>query len=97
MKFIENARDVEYYAQTVEDNGGVYLVPAFTGLGAPYWDMYARGGIFGITRGTKRAHIIRAAEESIAYQTDDLIRGIEADTGITIPRLHVDGLSLIHI
>lgn len=91
MKFVENARDVEYYAQTVEDNGGVYLVPAFTGLGAPYWDMYARGGIFGITRGTKRAHIIRAAEESIAYQTDDLIRGIEADTGITIPRLHVDG------
>ena len=75
----------------MEDNGGVYLVPAFTGLGAPYWDMYARGGIFGITRGTKRAHIIRAAEESIAYQTDDLIRGIEADTGITIPRLHVDG------
>lgn len=91
MKFVENARDVEYYAQTVEDNGGVYIVPAFTGLGAPYWDMYARGGIFGITRGTKRAHIIRAAEESIAYQTKDLIDGIEADTGLTIPRLHVDG------
>ena len=62
------ASDAEYYAQKVPTNGGVYLVPAFTGLGAPYWDMYARGAIVGITRGTKREHIIRAAQESIAYQ-----------------------------
>ena len=67
MRFLTESRDAEYYAQKVSDTGGVYLIPAFTGLGAPYWDMYARGAIVGITRGTKREHIIRAAQESIAY------------------------------
>ena len=80
MRFFTESRDAEYYAQKVADNGGVYLVPAFTGLGAPYWDMYARGAIVGLTRGTKREHIIRAAQESIAYQVADLVRAMEADT-----------------
>jgi glycerol kinase len=75
----------------VADTGGVYLVPAFTGLGAPYWDMYARGCIVGITRGTQRSHIIRAAEEAIAYQVTDLLRAMEKDTGITMTELRVDG------
>ena len=73
MRFIGEARDAEYYAQKVDSTGGVYLVPAFTGLGAPYWDMYARGTIVGITRGTRPEHIIRAAQESIAYQSADLV------------------------
>ena len=82
MKFIDESRDAEYYAQKVEDTGGVYLVPAFTGLGAPYWDMYARGCIVGLTRGTRREHIVRAAQESIAYQCMDLVKAMEKDTGI---------------
>ena len=73
LRFFTESRDAEYYAQKVPDNGGVYLVPAFTGLGAPYWDMYARGAIVGLTRGTTREHIIRAAQESIAYQVADLV------------------------
>ena len=91
MRFFSDSRDAEYYARKVPDNGGVYLVPAFTGLGAPYWDMYARGTIVGITRGTKREHIIRAAQESIAYQSADLMEAIEKDSGIVIPALRVDG------
>ena len=91
MKFIGESRDAEYYAQKVRDTGGVYLVPAFTGLGAPYWDMYRRGMIIGITRGTKREHIIRAAQESIAYQSMDLVHAIEKDTGIKMTVLNVDG------
>jgi glycerol kinase len=91
MRFITESADSEYYAEKVEDTGGVYLVPAFTGLGAPYWDMYARGCILGITRGTKRYHIIRAAEESIAYQSLDLIRAMEKDTGAALTELKVDG------
>jgi glycerol kinase len=91
MRFIGESADTEYYAAKVPDTGGVYLVPAFTGLGAPYWDMYARGCIMGITRGTKRAHIIRAAEEAIAYQSLDLVRAIEKDTGAKIQELRVDG------
>ena len=91
MKFIGESRDAEYYAQKVGDTGGVYLVPAFTGLGAPYWDMYRRGMIIGITRGTKREHIIRAAQESIAYQSMDLVHAIEKDTGIKMTVLNVDG------
>jgi glycerol kinase len=91
MRFITESSDVEYYAGKTEDSGGVYLVPAFTGLGAPYWDMYARGCIVGITRGTKRNHIIRAAEESIAYQSLDLVRAMEKDTGTKIAELRVDG------
>ena len=91
MKFIDESRDAEYYAQKVEDTGGVYLVPAFTGLGAPYWDMYARGCIVGLTRGTRREHIVRAAQESIAYQCMDLVKAMEKDTGIKLSVLNVDG------
>ena len=91
MRFFTESRDAEYYAQKVEDNGGVYLVPAFTGLGAPHWDMYARGAIFGLTRGTKREHIIRAAQESIAYQVADLVACMEADTGLKLRALKADG------
>ena len=91
MRFFAESRDAEYYAQKVSDNGGVYMVPAFTGLGAPYWDMYARGAILGITRGTKREHIIRAAQESIAYQVADLVRAMEADTGLPLNSLKADG------
>lgn len=91
MRFITESKDAEYYAQKVEDTGGVYLVPAFTGLGAPHWDMYARGCIIGITRGTKREHIIRAAQESIAYQSYDLVKAMEKDIGIPLDSLKVDG------
>ena len=91
MRFITESKDAEYYAQKVEDTGGVYLVPAFTGLGAPHWDMYARGCIIGITRGTRREHIIRAAQESIAYQSYDLMKAMEKDTGMELRELKVDG------
>ena len=91
MRFLSEASDAEYYAQKVDSTGGVYFVPAFTGLGAPYWDMYARGAIVGITRGTKREHIIRAAQESIAYQSMDLVAAMEKDTGVPITSLKVDG------
>ncbi len=91
MRFITESRDAEYYAQKVADTGGVYMVPAFTGLGAPHWDMYARGAIVGITRGTKREHIVRAAQESIAYQSMDLVKAMEKDTGLQLSVLNVDG------
>ncbi|WP_195377308.1 glycerol kinase GlpK [Anaerotruncus rubiinfantis] len=91
MRFITESRDAEYYAQKVDGTGGVYLVPAFTGLGAPHWDMYARGCIVGITRGTRREHIIRAAQESIAYQSLELVEAMEKDTGIPMQELKVDG------
>lgn len=91
MRFITESKDAEYYARKVENTGGVYLVPAFTGLGAPYWDMYARGCIVGITRGTKREHIIRAAQESIAYQSYDLVKAMEKDIGVKMQELKVDG------
>ena len=91
MRFMNDARDAEYYAQKVDSTGGVYFVPAFTGLGAPYWDMYARGAIVGITRGTRPEHIIRAAQESIAYQSTDLVEAMEKDTGLTLRELKVDG------
>ena len=96
MRIITDSADSEFFAGKVEDTGGVYLVPAFTGLGAPYWDMYARGCIVGITRGTKRAHIIRAAQESIAYQVMDLLEAMRNDlseSGIknTMNELKVDG------
>ena len=91
MRFIGSSQDAEYYASKVEDNGGVYLVPAFTGLGAPYWDMYARGTIVGLTRGTRREHLIRAAQESIAYQVADLVSAMESDTGIPLGQLKADG------
>ena len=91
LRFITESRDAEYYARKVEDTGGVYLVPAFTGLGAPYWDMYARGCLVGLTRGTRREHIIRAAQESIAYQSFDLVAAMEKDTGVTLTEFNVDG------
>ena len=91
MRFITESKDAEYYAAKVEDTGGVYLVPAFTGLGAPYWDMYARGCIVGLTRGTKREHIIRAAQESIAYQSLELVKAMEKDSGTVLQVLNVDG------
>ena len=91
MRFLSEASDAEYYAQKVDSTGGVYFVPAFTGLGAPYWDMYARGTIQGLTRGTGRSHIIRAALESIAYQTRDVLEAMEADTQVDMGSLRVDG------
>ncbi len=91
LRFITEARDAEYYASKVPDTGGVYLVPAFTGLGAPHWDMYARGALMGLTRGTTREHIIRAAQESIAYQVYDLVEAMEKDTGISLSALNADG------
>ena len=91
MHLITDSSDSEYFATRVPDNGGVYLVPAFTGLGAPHWDMYARGSILGLTRGTGRNHIIRAALEAIAYQTRDVLEAMEQDTGIHLRELRVDG------
>jgi len=91
LKIIDSAADTEYYATKVKDNGGVYFVPAFAGLGAPYWDMYARGTIVGLTRGSSKAHIIRATLESIAYQTRDVLEAMEADSGIKLKTLRVDG------
>ena len=91
MRFFSESRDAEYYAGKVKDTGGVYLVPAFTGLGAPHWDMYARGCLIGLTRGTTREHIIRAAQESIAYQVNDLLTAMKRDTGTTLSSLSVDG------
>jgi len=91
LHFITESKEVENHAESVKDTGGVYLVPAFTGLGSPYWDMYARGCIVGITRGTTREHIMRAALESIAYQSYDMLKAMESDTGIKITELKVDG------
>ena len=91
MRFITESKDAEYYASKVSDTGGVYFVPAFTGLGAPYWDMYARGCIVGLSRGTKREHIIRAAQESIAYQSLELVKAMEKDSGTILSALNVDG------
>ena len=91
LRFFTESRDAEYYASKVPDTGGVYLVPAFTGLGAPHWDMYARGALVGLTRGTTREHIIRAAQESIAYQVYDLVDAMEKDTGIALSALNADG------
>jgi len=91
LKILESAQDSEYYASKVEDSGGVMIVPAFQGLGAPWWDPYARGLIIGITRATTKNHIIRATLESIAYQTTDVIELMEGSTGIKISSLKVDG------
>ncbi|MDO4481559.1 MAG: glycerol kinase GlpK [Bacillota bacterium] len=91
LKIIENSGASEAAAVSVEDNGGVYFVPAFTGLGAPYWDMYARGAVMGITRGTRREHIIRAAVESMGFQSMELIEAVEKESGIRVVSLKVDG------
>jgi glycerol kinase len=91
LGLIDKSPDVERLAASVEDNGGVYLVPAFAGLGAPHWDPYARGLMVGITRGTSSGHVARAALESIAYQVDDLLDAVSRDSGITLSELRVDG------
>src|SRR6266850_2331186 len=91
LGFVRSAPEIEALAASVSDNGGVYLVPAFAGLGAPHWDPYARGTIVGITRGTTSAHIARAALESIAYQVADLLDAMAADSGIALSELRVDG------
>ncbi len=91
LGLIREAADTEYFARKVKDTAGVYLVPAFTGLGAPYWDMYARGVMVGLTRGANRNHIIRAALESIAFQSNAVIKAMERDTGRKIHELKVDG------
>ena len=91
LKIIDSAVDSEFFASKVPDTNGCYLVPAFTGLGAPYWDPYARGTIVGLTRGVNKYHIIRATLESIAYQTYDVLSAMEADSGIKMSSLKVDG------
>jgi len=91
LRMIKRAEDSEEYATAVEDTNGVYMVPAFVGLGAPYWDQYARGTIVGLTRGAKKEHIIRATLESLAYQTYDVLKAMEEDSGITLKALKVDG------
>lgn len=91
LKMISTADEINALADKVPNTGGVYLVPAFTGLGAPYWDMYARGTMVGLTRGTTREHLARAVLEGIALQVTDLIRAMENDTGITLTELRVDG------
>lgn len=91
LRLIDSAEDSEYMAKKVKDTNGCYVVPAFTGLGAPYWDQYARGTIVGLTRGVNKCHIIRASLESLAYQVHDVIEAMEADSGIKLNSLKVDG------
>lgn len=91
LGIISSAPESEFLASQVPDNGGVYLVPAFVGLGAPWWDAYARGAIFGLTRGTTKNHIVRATLESMAYQTSDLLSTMERDSGLKLSSLRVDG------
>ena len=91
LKIISDSKDTEYFATQVKDNGGVYFVPAFVGLGTPHWDMYARGAIVGLTRGANKNHIIRATLESIAYQTRDVLEAMQEDSGIELKALRVDG------
>lgn len=91
LKIIRDAGETEYLATKVEDSNGVYLVPAFVGMGAPYWDMYARGTVVGLTRGAKAEHLVRATLESIAYQTRDVLEAMQEDSGIALQALKVDG------
>jgi len=91
VKLLDDAKDSEYFAEKVGSSNGVYVVPAFTGLGAPYWDPYARGAIVGLTRGVNSNHIIRATLESVAYQTRDVLDAMQADSGINLAELRVDG------
>ncbi|SHJ31402.1 glycerol kinase [Clostridium cavendishii DSM 21758] len=91
LRIVNDSTDTEYFASKVKDSAGVYVIPAFVGLGAPYWDMYARGAILGLTRGTNRNHIIRAALESIAFQTRDVITAMAEDAGYELKSLKVDG------
>ncbi len=91
LRLIDSAADSEYFAQRVKDTNGCYVVPAFTGLGAPYWDQYARGTIVGLTRGVNKYHIIRATLESLAYQVNDVLEAMKADSGMNLSALRVDG------
>ncbi len=91
LRMLKDASESERYALEVEDTNGVYVVPAFTGLGAPYWDPYARGTVMGLTRGAKKEHFIRATLESIAYQTNDVLKAMQEDSGISLVELNVDG------
>ena len=91
MRLLDSSQDSEYMAQKVKDTNGCYVVPAFTGLGAPYWDQYARGTIVGITRGVNKYHIIRATLESLAYQVNDVLEVMEEESGIRLAALKVDG------
>ena len=91
LKIIDESPDSEFYAMKVEDTEGVYVVPAFAGLGAPYWDMYARGAIFGLTRGTNKSHLVRATLESLAYQTRDVLDAMKKDSKVNLSTLRVDG------
>lgn len=91
LRLLGDSFDSEYFASKVKDSNGVYVVPAFTGLGAPYWDPYARGAIFGLTRGANRDHLIRATLESVAYQTRDVLDAMQADSGTPLKALRVDG------
>ena len=91
LRMIKSAADTEEYCLALEDTNGVYMVPAFVGLGAPYWDPYARGTIVGLTRGAKKEHFIRAVVESLAYQSYDILKAMEEDSGITLKSLRVDG------
>ena len=91
LRIIDSSEDSEYMARKVPDTNGCYVVPAFTGLGAPYWDQYARGTIVGITRGVNKCHIIRATLDSIAYQVHDVLSAMEADAKLAISSLKVDG------
>lgn len=91
LELIQTPQEADQLAETVEDTGGVSFVPAFTGLGAPYWDMYARGALLGVTRGTRRAHLCRAVLESIALESYDLVKAMEAESGVPMTELRVDG------
>ncbi len=91
LGFMENSEDSETMAESVEDSGGVYFVPAFTGLGTPYWDMYARGTISGVTRGTTKEHIVRAGLEAIAYRSTEVLEVMAEDTNLELSKLYVDG------
>src|SRR5690606_24733943 len=91
LGIIETSADSERLAAEVPDTGGVYVVPAFAGLGAPHWDRYARGAIFGLTRGTTRAHLVRATLDSLAYQTYDVLAAMQAEAGLHLAALRVDG------
>ena len=91
IRILDNAAQSEEYCRRVEDSNGVYVVPAFTGLGAPYWDSYARGAVLGLTRGASREHLIRATVESLAYQVSDVIHAMEQDAGVRLNSLRVDG------
>ncbi|MBQ6499320.1 MAG: glycerol kinase, partial [Ruminococcus sp.] len=91
LKLIDGSPDSEYFATRVKDTAGCYVVPAFTGLGAPHWDPYARGAIMGLTRGVNKYHLIRATLESLAFQTNDVLHAMELDSGVKLGSLKVDG------